>query len=111
MVHVLMVPRFTGSGPKHWQSCWQREHPDYSRVEQRDWDRPEPYEWVSTLDAAIAGQDGPVVLVGHSLGCTTIVRWATQLGPGGVVGALLVAPCDVEAPTHSWRCAPSRRFR
>jgi serine hydrolase len=99
MVGVLMVPGFTGSGPNHWQSFWQREHPEYMRIEQRDWDRPAPEEWVTTLAAAIAGQNSPVVLVGHSLGCTTIVHWASRMGPGGVVGALLVAPSDVEAPT------------
>jgi predicted alpha/beta hydrolase family esterase len=104
---VLMVPGFTGSGPGHWQSFWEREEPAYRRVEQRDWDHPEPDEWVEALDRAVRAAAGPgagaggaqVVLVGHSLGCTTIAKWAGAREAGPVVAAMLVAPSDVEAGT------------
>jgi uncharacterized protein len=98
MPRILMVPGFTGSGPGHWQSLWQRELPDCARVEQRDWDAPEPGEWVAALGAAIAASAGPPLLVGHSLGCVTIALWASRGGRARVAGALMVAPCDVEAP-------------
>jgi hypothetical protein len=94
-----MVPGFTGSGPGHWQSHWQRERAEYRRVDQRDWGHPEPGEWLRALDQAITDLRGEVVLVGHSLGCTLIAAWAAARGPGSVVAALLVAPSDVEAPT------------
>lgn len=93
-----MVPGYTGSGPGHWQTLWQNGHPEYGRVEQRDWDLPEPVEWVATLDAAIAGAAAPVIVVGHSLGCITIVRRVAMTGPHGIAAALLVAPSDVESP-------------
>lgn len=99
MMSVLMVPGWTGSSPGHWQSLWQREHPEYARVEQRDWDHPDPTEWVATLDRAVGAAPAPVVLAGHSLGCTTIARWARDHDASRVAAALLVAPSDVEAET------------
>lgn len=96
---VLIVPGYTNSGPAHWQTLWQREHPEYVRVEQRDWDYPQRAEWVATLDTAIARAAGQVVLVAHSLGCMTVAHWATQVAPRApqrVAGALLVAPVDPE---------------
>lgn len=94
-----MVPGLTGSGPGHWQSLWQERHPAYARVEQRDWDRPEPGEWIAALDAAIASAPAPALVIGHSLGCITIVHRVAQRGPEGIAAAMLVAPCDVEAPS------------
>jgi carotenoid cleavage dioxygenase-like enzyme len=34
---VLIVPGWTNSGPEHWQSHWERAHPEWRRVEQADW--------------------------------------------------------------------------
>lgn len=95
---VLMVPGYTGSGPGHWQTLWEGEHPQYRRVEQADWDHPDLDDWVQALDHSIRRARAPVVLVGHSCGATTIVHWATRQGAGPVVGAFLVAPPDAEAP-------------
>lgn len=95
---VLLVPGWTGSSPGHWQSLWNRERPEYLRVEQRDWDVPVPAEWDSALDDAIRSAGGPLVLAAHSMGCVLVARWAARRGPGAVIGALLVAPCDVEKP-------------
>ncbi|HEY7461668.1 MAG TPA: alpha/beta hydrolase [Gemmatimonadota bacterium] len=96
---VLMIPGFTGSSPGHWQSLWEREHPEYVRVQQRDWDHPDPVEWVAGVERAVAEAPDSVVLVGHSLGCTVIARFAAECPSPKVIGALLVAPSDVEAPT------------
>jgi hypothetical protein len=78
---------------------WERDHPEYRRVEQRDWDHPDPQDWVTTLDDAVRDVSEPVILVGHSLGCTTIARWATTRPALRVAAGMLVAPSDVEAPT------------
>ena len=75
---VLIVPGYNNSGPEHWQSLWERAHPEYRRVMQRDWDSPERHEWVSALDEAIAQAPQPVVLVAHSLGCLAVVHWAAR---------------------------------
>jgi predicted alpha/beta hydrolase family esterase len=96
---VLLLPGLYSSGPEHWQSHWERENPDFRRVEQRDWETPERNEWVETLDRAITAKPTPVVLVAHSLACCLVAHWATTAAAqeGHVRGALLVAPSDVEA--------------
>jgi len=95
---VLLVPGYTNSGPQHWQSLWQRAHPEYRRVEQDDWDAPDVASWVSALDREVRAAPSPVVLVAHSLGCITIAHWSarTPYAASRVVAALLVAPADVE---------------
>lgn len=104
---VLTVPGYTGSGPAHWQTLWEREHPEYLRVEQAEWDRPELNGWVETLHRFVQGQRAPVVLVGHSCGAAAVVHWAARYGPGAVVAALLVAPADADAP---YALEPVRAF-
>jgi predicted alpha/beta hydrolase family esterase len=43
--------------------------------------------------------DSPSILVGRSAGATTIVDWASGAASSSkVVGALLVAPPEMEAP-------------
>src|SRR6185312_9460956 len=78
---------------------WEREHPEYRRIEQRDWDHPEPREWIENVERVVTATRGDVVLVGHSLGCITIAKWGAKRGVTNVIGALLVAPSDVEAGT------------
>ncbi len=94
---VLIVPGFGGSGPDHWQSLWEEAHPEYQRVMQGDWFRPERDTWVAALDAAVARARHPVVLVAHSLGCLLVAHWAAQ-HQRPIHGALLVAPPDAEDP-------------
>jgi len=97
MTTVLLVPGLGNSGPQHWQTFWaQRYH--YPRVEQADWQHPVGPTWVQALDDAIGQVAGPVLLVAHSLGCATVAHWAQQFGASAVVGALLVAPADVDRP-------------
>ena len=95
---VLMVPGYENSGPQHWQTLWQKEHAEYKRVEQKDWQHPERNEWVNALDRAIAAVSGKVILVAHSIGCVAVAHWAATPRPQ-VVGALLVAPADAERPS------------
>lgn len=94
---VLLLSGFTGSGPRHWATLWRLEH-GYVAVEQRDWNDPHSDEWVAAMATAFARTEGAVVLAGHSLGCLVIARWAERHDASRAAGALLVAPCDVEAP-------------
>src|SRR5918998_1968651 len=96
---VLMLPGWTNSGPEHWQSQWERAHPEYRRVEQANWDTPTRDDWLPTIARAIDEAAPPVVLVAQSLGCIAAVEWARQADPASitrVAGAFLVAPADVE---------------
>lgn len=90
---VLILPGIGNSGPLHWQSLWEQAHSGFTRVAQRDWDRPVCDEWVAALETA-ARQAGPrVVLVAHSLACLVVAHWASR-PHAQVAGALLVAVPD-----------------
>lgn len=97
---VLVLTGLWNSGPNHWQTHWERKHPEWARVPHRDWNNPQCREWVAELDAAIAACDGPPVLVAHSLGCVLAAQWARSGSPLRIAGAFLVAPSDVDAPSY-----------
>lgn len=93
---VLIIPGWNNSGPEHWQTLWERADPErFRRVEQRDWDKPTLADWVQAIDAAVAAEPAPPVLVAHSLGCIAVAHWAAA-HRRPVAAALLVAPPDVE---------------
>ncbi|HVL66456.1 MAG TPA: alpha/beta hydrolase [Vicinamibacterales bacterium] len=97
-LRVLTVPGYTGSGPSHWQTLWERQHPDYVRVEQDDWDHPDCGRWVAALDARVREAEGACLLIAHSLGCMTVAHWALRTGGRGAAAAFLVAPADADRP-------------
>jgi predicted alpha/beta hydrolase family esterase len=97
---ILIVSGLNGSGPNHWQSHWERDYPNAQRVDLGMWDNPHRNTWVNKLNLAIERARRPVILVAHSLGCHAVAWWAEyeRPAPGDpVVGALLVAPPEVEA--------------
>ncbi|MFM2417408.1 MAG: hypothetical protein RL385_2131 [Pseudomonadota bacterium] len=96
MTRVLSLPGYLGSGPAHWQTLWERLDTRIERVEQARWDAPDREAWCGALESAVMADLRPTVLVGHSLGAITVVHWAAQTRAAHVVGALLVAPADVE---------------
>jgi predicted alpha/beta hydrolase family esterase len=93
----LIVPGIGNSGTLHWQTLWERQHPGWQRVQQRDWDRPVLDEWLQALESAVAGFPAPVVLIAHSMGCLLVAHWAQQASIP-VRAALLVAPPDPKGP-------------
>ncbi len=98
-IRYLILPGWQGSPADHWQSHWQNTLPAASRVEQLDWQQPQPRDWVASLDRRLAEVGIPTILIAHSLGCITVARWAAQASGHAlqrVRGALLVAPADVE---------------
>jgi hypothetical protein len=99
-VNVLMLPGYDNSGPDHWQSHWERAHPEYRRVQQQSWTKPVCDDWVAALDAAIVADQRAVVLVAHSLGCLTVAHHALRHSRP-IRGALLVAPPNADDPTFS----------
>ncbi len=96
---ILTVPGLDNSGPRHWQSIWEKELDDCARVELGSWERPHRNGWVNALNHSIRSAGRPVILVAHSLGCLTVAWWAAMERPAyanPVVGALLVAPPEVD---------------
>ena len=97
----FIVPVLGNSGPAHWQTNYERVHPDFTRIQQREWNAPDRAEWVTTIERALAGEDlANVVLIAHSLGCITVAHWAATYGHR-IKGALLVAPSDVETAHYA----------
>ena len=62
---------------------------------QRDWEGGTREAWVATLDRGVQVDTRPTVVVPHSLGCLTVAEWAARHS-GPIVGALMVAPADVD---------------
>ena len=114
-VVALIVPGIGNSGPRHWQTLWERQHPRWRRVQQRDWDRPVRGEWMQTLESAMAGSPAPAVLIAHSMGCLLVAQWA-QRSSIPVRAALLVAVPDPAGPhfptvAQGFQPVPSDKFR
>ncbi|XXR81009.1 alpha/beta hydrolase [Sorangium sp. So ce394] len=99
MPPLLMVPGYSGSGPRHWQTLWEQKLPFARRVEMPDWAHPDRGAWVEALDRAVADSAAPPVLIAHSCGVSTVVHWGAS-GARPVRAALLVAPADTESPSH-----------
>ena len=103
---ILLIPGLHNSGPGHWQTIWQQRLPRARLVDLGQWDDPVRNTWVGKLSLAIGRAERPVVLVAHSLGCHVVAWWAEYEAAFNaavraaelscVVGALLVAPPDVE---------------
>lgn len=112
---ILTVPGLDNSGPDHWQSHWERQSLNCRRLDMGNWRTPNRNAWVNRLNLAIRQTQGPIVLVAHSLGCHAVAWWAALERPtasGPVIGALLVAPPEVDnAPKDPRLCsfAPSAR--
>ena len=93
---VLILPGWLSSGPGHWQTRWEQLH-RYTRVEQHDWQRPLRGDWSARLEEVVLARPGPVLLAAHSLGCLLTAWWAAHSRHANrVVGALLVAPPEIE---------------
>ena len=101
-VRVLILPGLFNSGAEHWQSHWEQRYSGLHRVKQDDWQNPVCTDWVQNLQKKITESERPVVLVGHSLACSLIARWAQQHPKEArrVRGALLVAPSDTKADSY-----------
>jgi predicted alpha/beta hydrolase family esterase len=97
--NIFIIPGLGNSGEGHWQTLWQQQF-GFARIEQKDWETPVLEDWIATIDEVIGKQDlSHVILVGHSLACTTIAAWASTY-KRTIKAALLVALSDTEAPTY-----------
>lgn len=94
-LRLLTIPGYTSSGPRHWQSLWERTDSAMTRVEQEDWDNPDVETWSASIEAAVRKADRPVVLVAHSCGSTAVGHWAARTATK-IAGAFLVAPPDTD---------------
>ena len=95
----INIPGLHNSGEDHWQTHFENENPSkFIRIEQENWDEPECRTWIDKLEDDLRHLDySKLILIGHSIGCMTIVKWFEKYGHI-IKGALLVAPTDAEQP-------------
>jgi predicted alpha/beta hydrolase family esterase len=94
---VLIAPGFGSSGPEHWQTLWQKENPEFIRIEQKNWNEPIAKDWIESIEKQVAEIGSECVIVAHSLACIALTLWSTQTKLK-IKGALLIAPPDTESP-------------
>jgi len=102
--HLLILPGLGNSGEKHWQTFWHEKFKNSTRVIHDNWDEPIREEWIARLNEEIAKLQEPTVLVAHSLAVSLVLHWTALYTNKYVVGALLVAPADVDSPEHTPDC-------
>lgn len=93
---VLIQPGLGGAGEDHWQRHWERVFPEFTRVEQKDWNSPVYDDWAVRLTEHVNRAPRPVVLVAHSAGTSLVMKWSFEHAEAAkkVAGAFLVAPTD-----------------
>ena len=97
--NILIVPGLGNSGQGHWQTIWEEQF-GFNRINQRDWDTPVVDDWINTIEKEVRKYDpASVILVGHSLACSTIGYWSHKFQTK-IKGALLVAPSDTESEAY-----------
>ena len=99
--HLLIIPGLGDSGAKHWQSFWLQKFPNSTKVIQDNWDEPQLDEWLARLDSTIQPLNEPTILVAHSLAVSLVMHWVSKNTNSNIIGALLVAPADVNSPEHT----------
>ena len=93
---VYIVHGWEGSPENDWFP-WLKKELDRISVEVKFLAMPNPKypimsEWIDTLDDAIGSADEMVYMIGHSLGCITILRYLEALtNHKKIGGAILVA--------------------
>jgi predicted alpha/beta hydrolase family esterase len=92
--HVLIVHGYTASPAANWFP-WLAEtlRAEGARVDVPAMpapDEPTPRAWAETLRALVPAADANTLLVGHSLGCISVLRHLLTLPAGTRIGGLLL---------------------
>ena len=107
---LLIVPGLGDSVSGHWQDNWLQHFHNTNKVIQDNWNQPQLQDWLNNLNATINTIETPIVIVAHSLAVSLIAHWSQQNDTTKIIGALLVAPADVESSEHTpeetWNFAP-----
>ena len=102
MVNTIFVPSYGILTKGHWQEILYKETTNAYWVEQNDWESPNSIKSIETLNTLIQSLDGPIFLIAHSLGGSTVVEWSKKYS-ANILGAVLVSFPDVEGEKLS-RC-------
>jgi uncharacterized protein len=107
MTKYFIIPGLGNSGEQHWQTYFEKSAENFHRINQQEWDAPACIDWITTINKTLENENlSEVVLVGHSLGCSTIIHWENTYHKI-IKGAFLVGPSDLEAPQYTF---PTKGF-
>ena len=96
---VLIVPGLRDHVEAHWQTLLAAKLPNVKVVPPMGREDLDCAKRVVAIEDAIAGMQGPVLIVAHSGGCIMVAHWALRSQHlDQVCGALLAAPPDFETP-------------
>jgi predicted alpha/beta hydrolase family esterase len=96
---VLIVPGLRDHVETHWQTLLAAKLPNVKVVPPMGREDLDCAKRVLAIEDAIAGMQGPVLIVAHSGGCIMVAHWALRSQHlDRVCGALLAAPPDFETP-------------
>jgi predicted alpha/beta hydrolase family esterase len=99
--HLLIIPGLGDSGENHWQSFWLKKFANSTKVIQDNWNEPQLVQWLHNFNDAIQKLEEPTILVAHSLAVSLLMHWLSQNNNPNIIGAMLVAPADVNSPEHT----------
>lgn len=94
---VLIIHRWGGS-PKEPMLRWLKSKVEENGLEavlpeMPDTENPVIEDWVKKLEEVVGSPDKDTILVGHSIGCQTILRYLEKLHPAKRVGGVVfIAP-------------------
>ena len=107
---LLIIPGLGDSGKDHWQTYWLKKYTNATKLIQDNWNEPQLKDWLDKLNEAILKLNQPTILIAHSLGVSLVLHWLSKNSNPNIIGALLVAPADVDSPDHTpkeiWNFAP-----
>jgi predicted alpha/beta hydrolase family esterase len=90
MKHVVIVHGFRGKPESNWKPWLKNELKNKGFAvdipKMPNPDRPDADEWVDKLAETVADANTETYLVGHSLGCITILRYLENLEDGQKIG-------------------------
>lgn len=113
--NLLILTGLGDSGENHWQSYWLRKFENSTKLIQDNWEEPQLKNWLINLNETIEKKDTPTILVAHSLAVSMVMHWASANRNQNIIGALLVAPADVDSPEHTpevtWNFAPIPKLK
>ena len=99
---VIVIHGYQGKADDFWKP-WLRKELDIRGIATKFPQMPTPNipkeeEWLDVLDQLVTTAAKPIVLVGHSLGGLTVLRWLETRAKEPIHGAVLVA--GVTDPTN-----------
>ncbi|MEO0066140.1 MAG: hypothetical protein RI983_1466 [Bacteroidota bacterium] len=67
MINYLIVPGLGNSGPEDWQTYFENSAPNFTRIQQSDWDTPACKDWIKNINDMVTSFDPPsIVLIGFN---------------------------------------------